>query len=68
MLDPKRLRNELPLVAQALARRGFVLDTAGIERLEEQRKALQVEMQELQNQRNTRSKAIGKAKASGEDI
>jgi seryl-tRNA synthetase len=58
----------LPLVAQALARRGFVLDTAGIERLEEQRKALQVEMQELQNQRNTRSKAIGKAKASGEDI
>jgi seryl-tRNA synthetase len=68
MLDPKRLRNELPAVAQALARRKFMLDVASIERLEDRRKALQVETQELQNQRNTRSKAIGKAKASGEDI
>jgi seryl-tRNA synthetase len=68
MLDPKRLRSELPAVAEALSRRGFKLDTATIGQLEQQRKALQTETQELQNQRNTKSKAIGKAKASGEDI
>src|SRR5687768_2240474 len=68
MLDPKRLRNELPAVAEALARRGFKLDTAAIGQLEQRRKALQTETQELQNQRNTKSKTIGKAKASGEDI
>ncbi len=68
MLDPKRLRNELHDVAAQLARRGIRLDTALILKLEEQRKALQVQTQDLQNTRNTRSKAIGKAKASGEDI
>jgi seryl-tRNA synthetase len=68
MLDPKRLRTELPAVAEALGRRGFKLDIAAIERLERERKALQTETQDLQNQRNTKSKAIGKAKASGEDI
>ena len=68
MLDPKRLRNELHDVAAQLARRGIRLDTALILKLEEQRKALQVQTQDLQNTRNTRSKAIGKAKASGVDI
>lgn len=68
MLDPKRLRNELPAVAAALGRRGFKLDTDAIGGLEQRRKALQTETQELQNQRNIKSKAIGKAKASGEDI
>jgi seryl-tRNA synthetase len=55
-------------VAAHLSRRGLVLDTARIESLETERKALQVEVQSLQNERNTRSKAIGKAKASGADI
>jgi seryl-tRNA synthetase len=55
-------------MAEALARRGFRLDTGAIGELEQRRKALQTETQELQNQRNTRSKAVGKAKASGEDI
>jgi seryl-tRNA synthetase len=68
MLDPKRLRNELPTVAAALARRGFKLDTGTIGELEQRRKALQTETQELQNHRNIKSKAIGKAKATGEDI
>jgi len=68
MLDPKLLRSELERVAQVLARRGFQLDTARLSELESRRKALQVEAQELQNERNTKSKSIGKAKASGEDI
>mgnify|MGYP001819871780 FL=1 len=68
MLDPKRLRTELDEVAAQLARRGFVLDTARLRDLEERRKALQVATQELQSERNTRSRGIGKAKASGEDI
>jgi len=68
MLDPRKLRNELEEVAVRLARRGVVLDTGRILALEERRKALQVQMQDLQNERNTRSKAIGKAKAAGEDI
>ena len=68
MLDPKLLRNELDTVASALARRGFVLDKAKLAALETQRKSLQVEAEALQNERNTRSKAIGRAKAAGEAI
>jgi len=68
MLDPKLLRTDLEGVAKTLARRGFTLDTARVAALESRRKALQVEAQDLQNERNTKSKAIGKAKAGGEDI
>ena len=68
MLDPKLLRSDLDGVAKALARRGFTLDTARLAELEARRKAVQVEAQELQNERNTKSKSIGKAKAAGGDI
>ncbi len=68
MLDPRLLRAELSWVATQLARRGLSLDLAEIAGLEERRKAIQVSLQELQNERNTRSKAVGKAKAAGEDI
>jgi len=68
MLDPKLLRNELQATAALLKRRGFELDVSRLESLEEKRKALQVQTQSLQNERNTRSKSIGKAKAAGEDI
>ena len=67
MLDPVLLRGQLEDVARRLATRGFELDSAAIEALEARRKAVQVETQELQNTRNTRSKAIGMAKANGED-
>ncbi|MDZ7662937.1 serine--tRNA ligase [Thiohalophilus sp.] len=67
MLDPKRLRNDLQGCAAQLARRGYQLETDTIESLEEQRKQLQVKTQELQAERNTQSKAIGQAKAKGED-
>lgn len=68
MLDPKLLRSDLDTVAQRLAKRGFALDTERLEALETRRRELQTETESLQNERNTRSKAIGKAKASGEDI
>ncbi len=68
MLDPRLLRSEVTYVAEQLARRGLELDTGRIESLEARRKELQVNTQELQSQRNTRSKSIGRAKAAGEDI
>ncbi|MCG7984209.1 MAG: serine--tRNA ligase [Candidatus Thiodiazotropha lotti] len=68
MLDPRLIRNNLEEVAAQLRRRGYELDTQLIAELEERRKGLQVESQELQNERNSRSKSIGKAKAAGEDI
>jgi seryl-tRNA synthetase len=67
MLDPALLRGQLQSVADQLKTRGYELDTAAIEQLEAQRKSAQTETQELQNLRNTRSKAIGQAKAKGED-
>ena len=68
MLDPKLLRNEFERVAQNLARRGVDLDPASYEQLESQRKTFQVQAEELRQQRNSKSKAIGQAKAAGEDI
>ncbi|MCG6966250.1 MAG: serine--tRNA ligase [Chromatiaceae bacterium] len=68
MLDPKLLRNDLERIAGVLARRGYALDIARLNELEAQRKALQIDAQDLQNERNTKSKSIGKAKAAGEDI
>ncbi|RDH86323.1 MAG: serine--tRNA ligase [endosymbiont of Escarpia spicata] len=68
MLDPRLLRNDLDNIAALLERRGFKLDKARILSLETRRKELQVQAQELQSERNSRSKSIGKAKAAGEDI
>ncbi len=68
MLDPKLLRTDLEAVAANLARRGFHLDTERLRELEARRKALQVRTQELQKERNARSRRIGQAKAQGEDI
>jgi seryl-tRNA synthetase len=68
MLDAKLLRTELQTVAQRLQTRGFALDVVRIEALEAQRKELQTKTQDLQAERNSRSKEIGKAKAQGQDI
>ncbi len=68
MLDPKLLRGDLDAAAQQLARRGYALDKEGLQALESRRRDLQTQTEQLQSERNTRSKAIGKAKASGEDI
>ncbi|MCG7568780.1 serine--tRNA ligase [Pseudoalteromonas sp. CO325X] len=68
MLDSKYLRQDVEQTAARLKARGFELDVAKLAQLEEQRKALQTKTQELQSERNSRSKAIGQAKAKGEDI
>lgn len=68
MLEPKLLRNDIEQVAATLAKRNMQLDVGAYQDLEEQRKALQVKTEELQSQRNSRSKDIGKLKAAGEDI
>lgn len=68
MLDPRLFRNELELVQQQLKRRGVDFDAANYLALEARRKDIQVKTQDLQNERNTRSKSIGQAKAKGEDI
>lgn len=68
MIDPKLLRQSTNDVAQNLARRGFEFDATAYLALEERRKALQVETESLQNERNSSSKAIGRAKAQGGDI
>ncbi len=68
MLDPKLLRNEPEQVAVLLQRRGYQLDVKVLQDLEQERKQAQLDAQQLQTERNSRSKMIGKAKASGEDI
>jgi len=68
MLDPQLLRQQLNETAEQLNRRGFQLETQALSELEAKRKTVQAETQRLQNERNSRSKAIGKAKAQGEDI
>ncbi len=68
MLDPNLLRNEPDAVAEKLARRGYKLDVETLRAFEERRKVLQVETENLQAERNARSKSIGQAKGRGEDI
>jgi len=68
MLDPQKLRMDPQGVANALAPRGYSLDVAAWTALEEQRKQLQLQMQDLQNQKNQQAKQIGQAKSRGEDI
>jgi seryl-tRNA synthetase len=68
MLDPKLIRNDLAVVAEQMKKRGIVLDTARLTQLEEQRKAIQIKTQDLQNTRNVRSKAVGQAKAAGKNV
>jgi len=68
MIDPKLLRHAASDVAANLARRGFVFDADAYLDLEERRKALQVETETLQSERNSSARNIGKAKAQGEDI
>jgi len=68
MLDSKLLRGNIDFVIEQLKRRNFTFDVAQYNKLEDQRKVIQVQTQDLQNLRNTKSKAIGQAKASGENM
>lgn len=68
MLDPLYLRNNPEEAAEQLAARGYAFDAAAWAQLDAERKALQVQVEELQNRRNVSAKSIGQAKARGEDI
>jgi seryl-tRNA synthetase len=68
MLDPKWIRADPEQIAKRLKIKKFELDTKRLAALDSQRKELQLQTEALQNERNSRSKAIGQAKASGEDI
>src|SRR3990167_5083927 len=68
MLDPKLIRQNINAVAAQLKKRGVSLDVARLNALEEQRKDLQTKLQDCQNERNTRSKTVGIAKAKGENV
>jgi seryl-tRNA synthetase len=67
MLDPRLFRTELDFVTSQLQKRSFAFNPESYSELENRRKEVQVKTQELQNERNSRSKAIGQAKAKGED-
>ena len=67
MLDIQLLRNNIDAVAQRLATRGYALDTATFQKLENERKTLQTRTQDLQASRNSLSKQIGMLKGKGED-
>ncbi len=68
MLDPKFIRTAPEDTQKALALKGYELDLQTLIQLDDERKAIQVKTENLQQERNTRSKGIGKAKAAGEDI
>lgn len=68
MLDIRQLRSDPQAVAANLARRGYRLDLGQFTALEGRRKEAQVAVDALRNERNTRSRAIGQAKAKGEDV
>jgi seryl-tRNA synthetase len=68
MIDLKHLRQDIESIGKRLAIKGYQLDIPAFNRLEEQRKALQIEVQTLQQERNNSAKAIGQAKARKEDV
>lgn len=68
MLDPKLLRGELAEVAVLLKKKNYILDQDEFSRLENKRKSLQIDTQNLQSERNSKSRSIGQAKSQGLDI
>ena len=68
MIDPKLLRTDPDAVARNLARRGVVLDVGALKALEERRKPCAMEVDRLRAERNAQAKAIGQAKARGENL
>ena len=68
MLDPHLFRSDLNFVTEQLKKRNFAFNPENYSELEARRKSVQTKTQELQNARNSSSKAIGQAKAKGEDV
>jgi seryl-tRNA synthetase len=68
MIDVKLLRDTPNEVRDSLKSRGYDLNIAYFEELDEIRRVLQVEVEQLQSQRKNLSAKYGKAKASGQDV
>ena len=68
MLDPRRIRSEAETLAGKLAKKKFTLDVTYLGDLDARRKEIQLAAEALQNERNSRSKEIGKAKQEGRDV
>ncbi|PIE43359.1 MAG: serine--tRNA ligase [Gammaproteobacteria bacterium] len=68
MLDAKLIRSDVEKIANKLLKKGYILDVAKLNALESKRKEIQSKTENLQSERNSRSKNIGKAKAQGQDI
>lgn len=67
MHDIKAIRDNPEFYDRNWARRGLQAQTPEILKLDEERRALQTELQSLQTRRNEASKDIGALKAKGED-
>ena len=65
MLDPKLIRNNAAQIAEQLRIKGYELDVNQLSALEAQRKQLQIDTENLQSERNSKSKQIGQLKAQG---
>ena len=68
MIDINLLRNNIDEVESRLNSRGFKIDKTSFIDLENERRNLQVKVQELQESRNDLSKKIGVEKSKGNDV
>ena len=68
MIDINLLRNNIDEVESRLNSRGFKIDKKSFIELENERRNLQVKVQELQESRNDLSKKIGVEKSKGNDV
>lgn len=67
MINIKNLREDINQVSASLLTRGYELDVDSFVSLDEQRKVLQVEVEDLQSQRKILSNNFGKMKSNNED-
>ena len=67
MIDIQLLRTDIETVAKRLSTRGYELDIAGFKSLEDKRRKIQSETEQLQSQRNAAAKQVGQAKAKKDE-
>ena len=67
MIDIKKLRDDLDATCLLLETRGFNLDKDNFKKIDDQRKVLQISVEDLQSKRKNLSNDFGKMKSNGED-
>ena len=67
MIDIQLLRTDIDAVAKRLATRGYELDVAAFKALEEKRRKIQTDTEQLQSQRNALARQVGQAKAKKDE-